>query len=552
VDRSSARRGGSVKARSVAPVAGAWVERVAALGRRPIPEGALAVALVFTLFLGSCRNPLPIGYGAYYILMADAIRHHAFALPLVVPFYGPGGTPFAYPPLALYLMALATGPLHESPFFFVRFFPPFCSVLLGIAIYLLAIRLNGGRWPAMAAVALTMSNETIIAYHATTAGAVRAPAFVFAVFGLLATLLALEGGKRRHVALVGAAALFGLTLLTHLTYAMFFALGVACMVAFPPATVKRGWCARVLVAGAIGVGGTALASPWWVTVAARWGLATFIGAAATHGGFGLATTTWFHDHVALRIVSAITGLGRDWRPAVLAGLAVAGLGSLAARGRWLLPAWFVVLLFGLGESDRFLVLIGAMAAGELLAVLAGSAARPAADRGLRMIAGAVPGFVVCGLALSAASLAQFAVRSALTPALLDAAEWIRNRTPATSRYADLSASHDVGEWLPFLTHRRPVICPWGAEWTGSYARQFELFHANEACVRREDAACVAGVMRRSGVTADLLVLRASANPLRRDFTASGGWIERYANAEYVVLSRTSAGPGSGTDETRRP
>lgn len=529
----------------------AWAERAVLLGRWPIPEVVLAVILFLTLFLPSFRNPLPIGYGGYYFLMAERIRDHAFALPLDVPLYGPGGTPFAYPPFGLYLMAVVTGPLHVPLFSYLRLFPPLCTGLLCLAVYMFARRLIGGRWPAMAAVILAMTNATVISYHATAAGVVRTPAFVFAVFGLLATLLALEGGEWRRVALVGAAALFGLTLLTHLSYAAFFALGVVSMVGFPPATVQRGWRARVLLAAAIGAGGLALASPWWVTVAARWGVATFVGVGATHGGFGLATTSWVHNHLAGRIAGAITGFGRDWYPTALPGLAVAGLGWAAARGRWLLPVWFAVLLFGLGESDRFLVLIGALAAGELVVVLAASAVGHTGDRALLALAGVVPGLVVCGVALAAAAFAQFKVQPALTPGILDAAAWIRHATPATFRYAELSASHDVGEWLPFLTRRTPAICPWGAEWTGSYARQSELFHANEECVRRQDAACVDEVLRRAGAAVDLLVLPASANVLRRDFTASGGWSEGYANDQCVVLRHTQVGPASGSCGTRR-
>ncbi len=58
------------------------------------------------LFYNAFRFSLPIAYAGMYTLMAEQIADGGFSLPMQVPYYGPGGIPFAYPPLALYVMAV--------------------------------------------------------------------------------------------------------------------------------------------------------------------------------------------------------------------------------------------------------------------------------------------------------------------------------------------------------------------------------------------------------------------------------------------------------------
>src|SRR5437588_10136227 len=83
----------------------------------------LSAGLLLVLIWNAVRWSLPGGYAGLYVLMSESIVHSHFLPPLRIGLYGPGGIPFAYPPLALYLMAFCIGILHVPVFDYLRFAP---------------------------------------------------------------------------------------------------------------------------------------------------------------------------------------------------------------------------------------------------------------------------------------------------------------------------------------------------------------------------------------------------------------------------------------------
>jgi hypothetical protein len=63
---------------------------------------------LFVYFTYPFTNHYPMGYAGLYNEISDAILENSFFLPMRIPYYGPNGIPFAYPPLAFYLEALIT------------------------------------------------------------------------------------------------------------------------------------------------------------------------------------------------------------------------------------------------------------------------------------------------------------------------------------------------------------------------------------------------------------------------------------------------------------
>lgn len=51
-------------------------------------------------------HSLPLGCAGMFTQMAEQIAGANFVLPAEIPYYGPGGIPFVYPPLGHYLFAL--------------------------------------------------------------------------------------------------------------------------------------------------------------------------------------------------------------------------------------------------------------------------------------------------------------------------------------------------------------------------------------------------------------------------------------------------------------
>ncbi len=67
---------------------------------------AAIFASVPLLFSNAFLYGFPMGYAGLFTQMAQQIADANFVLPSMSPFYGPGGIPFAYPPLGLYLLAV--------------------------------------------------------------------------------------------------------------------------------------------------------------------------------------------------------------------------------------------------------------------------------------------------------------------------------------------------------------------------------------------------------------------------------------------------------------
>lgn len=112
-----------------------------ALYHTPAPEGAVLCLGAVVYLLNPIRYAFPVGYAGLFSLMVETILDHGFALPWSVPYYGPGGIPFAYPPVGLYLAALAVGPLKIPLFTYLRFAPAILG-LLALAAAFARVRLK--------------------------------------------------------------------------------------------------------------------------------------------------------------------------------------------------------------------------------------------------------------------------------------------------------------------------------------------------------------------------------------------------------------------------
>ena len=228
----------------------------------------------------------------------------------------------------------------------------------------------------------------------------------------------------------------------------------------------------------------------------------------------------------------------SWNPPTLAGLGILGLSYGALRRRWILPFWFILTAVILGEADRFLIPLAAMAAASLIVELPTQLGGSAGHAGV-VPRGAYTAGIVALLFLSVYQgfLVIRATEPALSPEVLDLADWMGGATDADAEFLLASDDHDLAEWLPFLLGRTPVVSPWGAEWTGDYDAQRRLSDALDQCAATESLACIEGLLPETQ-TSELygVVPRLSAN-LVGDFAGSRSWAEAYRNDGYIVFQR---------------
>jgi len=524
----------------------------------PLVVGLAVVALYLA------TNDYP-AYGAgLYIETADAVRANGYALPATVPHYGPEGVPFAYPPLMFYILAVLRD-VGAGAFAMALYLPPLVTVAALVPTYLLGRDVVGDRRAGTAAALLVVLHPQVLEWHISAGGLVRAPAFVFALWGSYAALRLFRDGDREWL-LPGLFAV-ALVVHTHPTYTVFT---VATYLLFwagydrSPAGLVRG--------AVVGFGALALALPWLATVAGHHGVSVFSGAAGTHGGlFG----------VVYRL--------REWGPTgALVPMAIA-VGLLGTRHR-VLGAWTVAvwLLFA---QPRFTYAVGAIAVVAAVVELAGrgyldgavalvdralghagSGPPDRADGGVaRPRVGVARAVVAALVVLSLVGLgsvgAEFAGAGGTTPEFVDDADvaamtWAAEETGPDATFVVLG---DAAEWFPVHTDRTILVSPWGAEWRGpdTYQRHLDAFVNGSECANRS---CAEEAMASIDARPDYVYVPKGAYTVRGDYEHANDTLEstfaespRYERVfenEGVVVFRTvtasdRTATGSGRPATPR-
>lgn len=522
-----------------------------------IAPSVVAGTAVYLVYLRT--NPYPAHGAGLFFAMARAVSDHGYALPRTVPYYTPGGVPFAYPPLGIYAIALVRDATGVGPLALSRWGPGPVVVASLVPTYYLARELLGSRYSASFATTLVAVNPQLLDWHLTAGGLVRAPAFLFAVVGLYAGLRRVRSGERRWLGL--ALACFLLTLLTHPTTAQFLA--ASYLVAFAGGGLARtdeegsgsgggyGVASGVVDGLVVGVGGALLAAPWWLTVAATHGPHVFLGAMGTHGG------------VVGGVVARLASTGPSTDP--VAFLVVVGLGAGAVVGAatgWpLLAAWLVVAGFTVSQP-RFVLFAGTFL---VVAVLREVAARsgttawrssPASSFALSGAALAVGAAVVLAALAGSGYVAgdTGAAGLATTPNYVDGADleamaWVRASTSADASFVVLSYA---AEWFPLFGERTLLVSRWGAEWEGprAYHRHVRMLGAASRCPTER---CLTATLSRHGVRPDYVYVPMGRYPvLGTPYRHSAGLVagmersERYAlvfRNERVSVFRVDSGPG---------
>ncbi len=425
------------------------------------------------LFYNAFRYHLPLGYAGLYTLMAENIAENHFFLPLEIPYYGPGGIPGAYPPLGMYLMAvfLKMGiPWSE----YLRFAPPFLSLIAVISFYFFAEEITGSFLSAGLASIFLICSPEIFRVHLWAAGSVRALAFCFVLLSLHQFVKAAKHNKIVYA--VTAGILLGFTFLTHLYYFIFWGIFALSWVIVN----RRSWQFFFMALGT----SLAVISPWvWITLS-RHGFSVLQGAFASHGNQG------FWDAL-VSYPSMLAWLGGNLFPYILDPFfvfcVVCGGYVLAVNRRYelLLTMLGVLLLFS-PEGARFVITLGSILAGASIGMITLPVFAAKKMRRIVLVDLLVVSFILSSVLGVRAILGM---KPAINRDTFSLADFVMENTSTDSRYL-LIVGHDEAEWFPYLLRREPMISHWGSEWLGTYGEQLDLFKRVLHCQAKQSADCV--------------------------------------------------------------
>ncbi len=451
-------------------------------------SGLVVGALVGVSYL--LTHPYP-AYGAgLYLEIAEQIRVHGYRLPPRIPHYTDGGIPFAYPPLLFYVTALILDSTGIGAITYARVVPVIFTVVYLVPYYYAARELLGSRPKAGVATIILATAPPALQWHLSAGGIIRAGAFLLAITGIYTGTKLFSNGERMWI--VPSAILFGLTILSHPVYALFFATTYLVLYLVLDHSIK-GFLSGAVVA----LGGVLIALPWILHVGQLHGFDVFTAAAGTHSGIG----------GGFQVEQVRSALDADPK-IILYAIGILGGVYLFYKRRPLLPVWVVVLVYVVGKG-RFYVLPGAMMAAILLLDVIAPRLRHQSLRG-RHVGPVLAAGAIMFVALAAGTGLLFATgtlqthgSTATQPSFMDDADrdamvWVRQNVDSG---ADFVVLGDAAEWFPLLAERTILLGPWGVEWVSSeaYWQQLTRYRALSHC---ETATCITRGLAEAGVSPD--------------------------------------------------
>jgi hypothetical protein len=281
--------------------------------------------LICGFFVFQADFPLNDG-GMFYTMVKDLVANH-FALPITTS-YNFSAIPFAYPPLAFYLVGFLHTVFKIDLIQLFRLFPLFFSILSIPAFYLLCTQILKHKNQQILATFLYAILPPSYTWQVMGGGVTRSPAWFFSILGVFFFLKYFNSKKIAN--LIWFTIFTALTTLTHLEMVWFLALTYLTIYLYFDRT-WRGF--RDLAIAAIGT--LILTCPWWITILHFHGFQVFTAAFST-GGFSLSSPVAFilsmggADKMSLSFISL---------------LAVLGIFILAREKSWFLFIWLLVLIF---------------------------------------------------------------------------------------------------------------------------------------------------------------------------------------------------------------
>ncbi len=393
---------------------------------------------------------LPFGNGGLYILFAREIMRHHYALPVTIPYYTINGVPYAYPPLAFYIVAILLDLTSVAEFTLSSFLPAIFSCVTVVVFYRMAIEFTQDERTAAFATLIYASLPAAFVEHLPGEGLVEALGTITFIVAVIWLLRASWSNDRRYLLLAGAG--IGLNVLTSPGAAYGIVISAVVLWLIGHFRQARLWSGRLIAALAWG---GLVSAPYWLTVAIRHTSAIFL-------------RTFFNQHLNILtdlVFKASIAISEEPFLAVWGTLALLGFLWCLASRRHLLPIW-TLSIYAIPREFPYLLAVplALLAAYGLLEVVVPAFRRLEREhRVSKRIADLVILILLVYGLWSALNVSFRLVISEtyVTREELETMQWIRANTPQEATFLVLG---DELEWFPAVTERTTLNVPEGSEW----------------------------------------------------------------------------------------
>jgi hypothetical protein len=522
--------------------------------KRRDPASVISVGFLTVLGLGLrlaviVQAGVPLNDGGLFYVMARDLAANHLALPYFTT-YNSAGIPYAYPPLAFYVLTAFQLSTRVPLFDMLRFLPAILSALSIPPFFLLAAEIMHSRSQGLLATLVFSLLPRAFEWLIMGGGITRSLGVIFWLLTLRQVWCLFDDPNVKRA--IPVALLGSLVVYSHPEATTHTVIGAA---VFYLAT-NRTW--KGLAYGiAVGIAVAILTSPWWATVLIRHGTGPFVAAAAaaradSYNALVGAFALFRFDFADEPFISILSVLG-------LFGIAVQ-----LVRGQFLLPAWFVAMHVLEPRGGTLFMMIplamcAAIATESIVLPALRSPAAPAGEHGeaiadegswLERLLKPPAVRIALGFLLAYCTMAAYATgwrigqELSLTKGDLEAFEWVRANSPVDSNFAIISGGQPlrdtVSEWFPALAERRSAATVFGTEWlvSADFASEIEQNRLLQNCAA-SGASCIEDWIRGYGGRIDYVYVRTASSgvgsQLSQLLLLSGTYPEVYTSPTTVIF-----------------
>lgn len=498
-----------------------------------------AVGIILRInFIAGSDYPLNDG-GFFYKLTEELINNH-FLLPKYSQ-YNYSDIPFAYPPLAFYIIGITHKVFGVSLLALFRYFPLIISCLTIPAFYLLSTRFFEKGLYRLLALYIFVTLPRSFEWFVMGGGATRSLGFLLAILSLYTLWGAFEDNKVGWKLILGAI-LSALTVLSHPLSSLFLAFSVIVIFIYlHPVKIKLLFVYGCIILFA--------ASPWWLSVLSNHGISPFIGASNT------GHLNWFEIK---NLITLNFGYENPFFLAIVSVLGIFGLFSKRKRISITLAilcvlGYFVIPRGGTDYLTAYLPML-AVIGFSVITEPWNSETLPSANKqpylpelkSRRTRALLVFIFVYLFLGGYTYKYVYNKGDLRLDESNFQAMAWIRDHTQDSDTVLLIPINQEnrywwndfISEWLPALAQRESITTVQGYEWKPDiFEERITKYWSLRNCSL--DFRCIRDWQLEYRVDPDLIYFDDLKNQLNlsMDFLESGFYSRAYQNSNVMILEK---------------
>lgn len=477
----------------------------------------------------------PLNDGGLFFQMVVDLQDNHYQIPEYTT-YNQSQIPFVYPPAPFFFVGLINSFLGFDLLQLFKYLPLVFNVFTIPIVSLLVYELTQNRQISLLATFLWSFALPSYQWQIMGGGITRSPALFFSLLSLVFISREFKTPSLRNLLLASVFA--ALTLLSHFEIFWNTALCMAVFWLFT-SDKKKASISLLLIA----ISTLVLSLPYWLTIFRHHEIGTILNSISS-GEFNIIKSV---------ITLTLFNYMNEFSFTIISALAFIGLLQLVAKKNYLLPIWFILVVFfdprSVNRSALLpLSIIAAMAIIDVilptLVVATAGADKKSPNQSILLnprIRMLYPILLVITICTFYASLVESVDMNGLTRDEEQDLVWIRTNTSIDSEFVVLSSSKiwqydHVAEWFPTITGRKSVNTVQGSEWLnrGNYTQKLSEYNQLKRCYYEYEG-CVTKWLDDTNLKADYLIVVKSPCSDAHPFCSNSMMLNLKNDKDYQIV-----------------